>query len=111
MAAAREALEGEWGVARRRPSARALMLALADLMEQNADELAELESLDNGKPVGLAKVVDVRLAVEHLRYFAGWPTKIVGADDPRLRSRTCTCTRARSPWACAARSSRGTSRC
>ena len=58
------------------------MLALADLMEDHADELAELESLDNGKPVGLAKVVDVRLAVEHLRYFAGWPTKIVGQTLP-----------------------------
>jgi acyl-CoA reductase-like NAD-dependent aldehyde dehydrogenase len=51
-------------------------------MEANADELAELESLDNGKPVGLAKVVDVRLSIEHVRYFAGWPTKIVGQTIP-----------------------------
>jgi acyl-CoA reductase-like NAD-dependent aldehyde dehydrogenase len=58
------------------------MLALADLMEANAEELAELESLDNGKPVGLAKIVDVRLAIEHLRYFAGWPSKIVGQTIP-----------------------------
>jgi acyl-CoA reductase-like NAD-dependent aldehyde dehydrogenase len=58
------------------------MLALADLMEQNADELAELEALDNGKPVTLAKVVDVRLSIEHVRYFAGWPTKIVGQTIP-----------------------------
>ncbi len=81
VAAARTALEGKWGsiVASKRS---ALMLALADLMEQHTDELAELESLDNGKPVGLAKVVDVRLAVEHLRYFAGWPTKIVGQTIP-----------------------------
>ena len=81
MAAAREALEGKWGsLAASKRSA--LMYALADLIEQNADELAELESLDNGKPVGLAKIVDVRHAVEHLRYFAGWPTKIVGQTIP-----------------------------
>jgi acyl-CoA reductase-like NAD-dependent aldehyde dehydrogenase len=81
VAAAREALEGKWGslTASKRS---AMMLALADAMEANADELAELESLDNGKPVGLAKVVDVRLAVEHVRYFAGWPTKIVGETIP-----------------------------
>src|SRR5215208_4688159 len=54
------------------------MLALADAIEEHADELAELESLDNGKPVKLARRVDVALAVEHLRYFAGWPTKIAG---------------------------------
>ncbi len=81
VAAAREALGGKWGSLL--PSKRtALMLALADLMEANAEELAELESLDNGKPVGLAKVVDVRLAIEHLRYFAGWPSKIVGQTIP-----------------------------
>src|SRR5918992_866265 len=58
------------------------MLVLADSLEAHADELAELESLDNGKPVKLAKRVDVHLAVEHLRYFAGWPTKITGATLP-----------------------------
>ena len=41
-------------------------------------EIAEIESLDNGKPVGLAQYVDVAGAVAHLRYFAGWPTKIEG---------------------------------
>ena len=81
VAAAREALEGKWGSL---PASKrsALMYALADLMEQSADELAELEALDNGKPVGLAKSVDVRLAIEHLRYYAGWPTKIVGQTIP-----------------------------
>jgi acyl-CoA reductase-like NAD-dependent aldehyde dehydrogenase len=76
--AAREAFEdGRWAgvVAAKRASA---MLALADVIDQNADELAELESLDNGKPVKLAKRVDVRLAAEHLRYFAGWPQRIAG---------------------------------
>jgi len=55
-----------------------LLHRLADLVEANTDELAELESLDNGKPVGLAKAVDVAQAVNHFRYFAGWPTKIEG---------------------------------
>jgi acyl-CoA reductase-like NAD-dependent aldehyde dehydrogenase len=79
--AARGAFEGKW---RKLPAAARslLMLKLADLVEEHSDELAELESLDNGKPVGLAKAVDVRLTVEHLRYFAGWPTKIVGETLP-----------------------------
>ena len=55
-----------------------LMHALAQALEDNAQEFAELESLDNGKPVGLALYVDVRSAAAHLRYYAGWPTKIEG---------------------------------
>ena len=55
-----------------------LMHALADALEQRAEEFAQIESLDNGKPVGLAQYVDVASAVAHLRYFAGWPTKIEG---------------------------------
>ena len=51
---------------------------LADLIERHADELAEIESLDNGKPVKVAKVVDVAQTVAHFRYFAGWPTKVEG---------------------------------
>jgi len=56
-----------------------LMRALADAMQERAEELAQIESLDNGKPVGLAQYVDVNGAIGHLRYFAGWPTKIEGA--------------------------------
>jgi acyl-CoA reductase-like NAD-dependent aldehyde dehydrogenase len=56
----------------------ALIERLAQLVEEHGDELAELESLDNGKPVTYAKVVDVGSAANHLRYFAGWPTKIEG---------------------------------
>ena len=82
VAAAREAFDdGRWsGIAAARRT-RA-MLTLADAIETHADELAELESLDNGKPVKLAKRVDVALAAEHLRYFAGWPTKIEGETLP-----------------------------
>jgi acyl-CoA reductase-like NAD-dependent aldehyde dehydrogenase len=78
VAAARAAFEdGPWAsmpaVGRER-----LMLALAAAMEERAEELAQIESLDNGKPVVLAQHVDVAGAVAHLRYFAGWPTKIEG---------------------------------
>jgi len=55
------------------------MRGLADAMQEHAQELAQIESLDNGKPVGLAQYVDVNGAIAHLRYFAGWPTKIEGA--------------------------------
>jgi acyl-CoA reductase-like NAD-dependent aldehyde dehydrogenase len=56
-----------------------LMHALADAMEARAEEFAQIESLDNGKPVGLAQYVDVAGSIGHIRYFAGWPTKIEGA--------------------------------
>jgi aldehyde dehydrogenase (NAD+)/phenylacetaldehyde dehydrogenase len=52
--------------------------ALARLVEEHADELAQLESLDNGKPVKFARAVDVAGTVAHLDYFSGWPTKIEG---------------------------------
>jgi acyl-CoA reductase-like NAD-dependent aldehyde dehydrogenase len=81
VAAARLALEGKWGSMSAAKRERQL-LRLAELLEENADELAQLEALDNGKPVKLARGVDVRLAVEHLRYYAGWPTKIVGETIP-----------------------------
>jgi aldehyde dehydrogenase (NAD+) len=55
-----------------------LMHLLAQALEDRAEEVAQIESLDNGKPVGLAQYVDVAGAVAHLRYFAGWPTKIEG---------------------------------
>src|SRR5205085_7991938 len=76
--AARAALEeGEWATM---PSAgrERLMHALADAIEAHDEELAEIESLDNGKPVGLARFVDVRGTAAQLRYFAGWPSKIEG---------------------------------
>jgi acyl-CoA reductase-like NAD-dependent aldehyde dehydrogenase len=78
VAAARAAFsEGPW--ASMPPAGReALMLALAGAIEDRAEEFAQLESLDNGKPVGLAQYVDVAGTVAHLRYFAGWPSKIEG---------------------------------
>ena len=79
VAAARAAFtDGPWASM---PAAgrEGLMLALAAALEERAEELAQIESLDNGKPVGLAQYVDVAGTVGHLRYFAGWPTKIEGS--------------------------------
>jgi acyl-CoA reductase-like NAD-dependent aldehyde dehydrogenase len=75
--AARAAFEGPW--ASMPATARSRLLnKLADLIEASSDELAEVESLDNGKPVTYARSVDLPLTVAHFRYFAGWPTKIEG---------------------------------
>lgn len=51
---------------------------LADLIEQHADELAELETLDNGKPINESRYVDVAATIETYRYYAGWATKLEG---------------------------------
>ncbi len=51
---------------------------LADLIEAHAAEFAELEAIDNGKPVGMAGAIDVPGAVDMLRYMAGWASKIGG---------------------------------
>ncbi|MGD0894291.1 MAG: aldehyde dehydrogenase family protein [Terracidiphilus sp.] len=59
-----------------------LLHALADLIEKNASELAQLESLDNGKPVSVAKRVDVAKAVACYRYFGGWADKVHGKTIP-----------------------------
>ena len=58
------------------------MWKLADLLEAHTDEFAELESLDNGKPVSVARVADVPLAVDLFRYMAGWATKTLGTTIP-----------------------------
>ena len=73
----------------------ALMNALAELVKANGDELAELESLDNGKPLAAAKG-DVAATVNHLRYFAGWPTKIEGETIP-VSARDVLCYTVREP--------------
>jgi acyl-CoA reductase-like NAD-dependent aldehyde dehydrogenase len=83
VAAARDALTGPWS--RLSPAARGnLIWRLADGLEAHVDELAELESLDNGKPLSAARG-DVAAAATHLRYFAGWPTKIEGEVVPVSR--------------------------
>jgi aldehyde dehydrogenase (NAD+) len=59
-----------------------LLNRFADLIEQNADELATLESLDNGMPLTLARHVAVPLTIGHFRYFAGWADKNHGKTIP-----------------------------
>jgi phenylacetaldehyde dehydrogenase len=80
--AARTAFEsGPWS--RTSPSQRGRMLwKLGDLLEENAEEFAELETLDNGKPLAVAKVADLPLAIDMFRYMAGWATKIHGQTLP-----------------------------
>jgi aldehyde dehydrogenase (NAD+) len=55
-----------------------LIWKLADLVEKNIDELAELETLDNGKPIFESRYVDMPMVIDVLRYYAGWATKIHG---------------------------------
>ena len=65
------------------PSERARMIwKLADLVEKHAEEFAQLESLDNGKPLTIARVADVPLTADIFRYMAGWCTKIEGNTIP-----------------------------
>ncbi len=80
--AARKAFDsGPW--TKMTPSERGRMIwKLADLLEQHAEEFAELESLDNGKPVAVARVADVPLAVDLFRYMSGWTTKLLGNTIP-----------------------------
>jgi phenylacetaldehyde dehydrogenase len=59
-----------------------LIWKISELIEENADELAMLESLDNGKPYQIAKAADAALAADLFRYMAGWPTKIEGTTVP-----------------------------
>jgi len=76
VSAARRAFEfGPWRSLT--PSERGkLVWKVGDLILENADELAELESLDNGKPRAVARVADVPLAADIFHYMAGWATKI-----------------------------------
>ncbi len=59
-----------------------LIWKISELIEENADEFAMLESLDNGKPFTVARAADVPLAADLFRYMAGWPTKIEGTTVP-----------------------------
>jgi acyl-CoA reductase-like NAD-dependent aldehyde dehydrogenase len=92
--AAQTALDGD--LKKINPSKRAgLLYALAEQVKAHGDELAELESLDNGKPLAMAKG-DVAATVAHLRYYAGWPTKIEGETIP-VSARDVLCYTLREP--------------
>ena len=80
--AARRAFEsGPWH--EMTPSQRGrLIWKLGDLIEEHLEEFAQLESLDNGKPLSVARVADVPLAADLFHYMAGWATKIEGNTIP-----------------------------
>jgi len=79
--AARKAFDrGPWTTMK--PNDRALLLLrLADLIEQNAEELAHLETLDTGRPINFSRFV-VATCVDQFRYYAGWATKVTGETIP-----------------------------
>src|SRR5690606_4239298 len=79
VAAARKAFDGgPWRTLL--PAQReALIWRLSDLIEKHADELAELESIDNGKTRFMASIVDIPGSRDYFRYMAGWATKIEGS--------------------------------
>lgn len=82
VAAARAAFEsGPWRTMT--PEQRGnLLWLLADLIDRNADQLAELETLDNGKPLRISRKGDLPAVSRHFRYYAGWATKLEGATIP-----------------------------
>src|SRR5271155_2649113 len=79
VSAARRAFdEGPWS--KMSTSQRGQLLwKIADLLEANLEEFAEIESLDNGKPFSVARVADLPLSIDMFRYMAGWATKISGS--------------------------------
>jgi aldehyde dehydrogenase (NAD+) len=82
VAAARRAFEkGPWKKTTARERGR-LIYKLADLIEQNKEELAALETLDNGKPIGESRAGDLPLVIQCYRYYAGWADKIEGKTIP-----------------------------
>ena len=82
VAAARKAFEsGAWP--QMTPSARGRLISrIGDLILDHVDELAELEALDNGKPITVARVADVPLAADMFHYMSGWTTKMHGQTIP-----------------------------
>ncbi|MBV9441751.1 MAG: aldehyde dehydrogenase family protein, partial [Acidobacteriaceae bacterium] len=81
--AARKAFHSKSAWRRMSASERGRLLnRLADLIEQNVDELATLESLDNGKPRHVARTADLPLVIGCYRYYAGWADKIQGKTIP-----------------------------
>src|SRR2546427_7045183 len=75
VAAARKALEGKWSKISARERGR-MIYKLSQLIEAHASELAELETMDNGKPIRESTYIDLPGVVENFEYFAGWATQI-----------------------------------
>jgi aldehyde dehydrogenase (NAD+) len=88
VAAARKAFDDRNGAWRKMSASERgrLIWKLADLVEKNLEELAELETLDNGKPIFESRYVDMPMVADVLRYYAGWATKIHGETVNALES-------------------------
>jgi phenylacetaldehyde dehydrogenase len=110
VAAARKAFEsGPWS--RISPADRAkLVWRLGDLLEQHADEFAELEALDNGKPVTNARRDDVGGSVAMFRYMSGWTQRLSGETIPVSSPGNWHAYTLRQPVGVVGQISRGTSR-
>jgi len=79
--AARAALDGAWS--KMKPIDRSRVLwKVGDLVLEHADELARLETLDNGKPIFESRLVDIDMVARCFHYFSGWATKITGDTTP-----------------------------
>src|SRR3981081_1933976 len=81
VAAARKAFEGKWSKISARDRGR-MIYKLSQLIEAHSNELAALETADNGKPIKESTYVDLPQCVENFEYFAGWATKIEGETIP-----------------------------
>ncbi|MEV0341836.1 aldehyde dehydrogenase family protein [Nocardia sp. NPDC050713] len=79
--AARKAFEGEWSLWTAAQRQR-LLFRIGEMIYDHADELAQLEALDNGKPATVARAVDMVWTAELFEYYAGWATKIEGRTIP-----------------------------
>ena len=83
VTAARAAFDkGPWRKKMSASERGVLMNRLADLIEKHADELAQLEALDNGKPAHVARAADLPLTIACYRYYAGWADKNHGKTIP-----------------------------
>jgi acyl-CoA reductase-like NAD-dependent aldehyde dehydrogenase len=84
VAAARAARTGAW--AAMTPARRSQVIwRIADAIEEHAEELAQLESLESGKPISVVRSSDIPGTAEVFRYYAGWPTKVTGSTVPLSR--------------------------
>jgi aldehyde dehydrogenase (NAD+) len=81
VAAARAALDGPWGKMSARDRGRLVAKLAARLMDK-ADEVARLETLHNGKPIGESRNIEIPAAAECFEYFAGWADKVMGETIP-----------------------------
>jgi acyl-CoA reductase-like NAD-dependent aldehyde dehydrogenase len=81
VAAARAALDGPWGKMSARERGR-LVSRLADRLMEKVDEVARLETMHNGKPIGESRNIEVPAAAECFEYYAGWADKVMGETVP-----------------------------